>query len=258
MFNQHAKWLKTTKTIRWRKPIATLNDLLTSHGWRQDHNGFSHQDPGFIDHVASKKADVVRIYLPPDANCLISVADHCLRSRNYVNLIIAGKQPEWQWLDMESAVRHCTVGTGIWQWASNDAGDPDVVMACAGEAESIGGREGKFWARDRNDNLLASESADFGTHRDAVTRIGRFLADCRETQPVAVGHRVVHGGPNLRRHCLIDDAVLGQLEAATAFAPLHNPPALSVIRFAQENNPPDRLIIAHLGNGVSVTAVKGG
>ena len=137
MFNQHAKWLKTTKTIPWRKPIASLNYLLTSHVWRQDHNGFSHQDPGFIDHVASKKADVVRIYLPPDANCLISVADHCLRSRNYVNLIIAGKQPEWQWLDMESAVRHCTVGAGIWQWASNDAGDPDVVMACAGDVPTL-------------------------------------------------------------------------------------------------------------------------
>ena len=123
--------------IPWRKPIASLNYLLTSHVWRQDHNGFSHQDPGFIDHVANKKSDVVRIYLPPDANCLLSVADHCLRSRNYVNLIIAGKQPEWQWLDIESAVRHCTVGAGIWQWASNDAGDPDVVMACAGDVPTL-------------------------------------------------------------------------------------------------------------------------
>ena len=137
MFNQHAKWLKTTRTIPWRKPIASLNYLLTSHVWRQDHNGFSHQDPGFIDHVASKKSEVVRIYLPPDANCLLSVADHCLRSRNYVNLIIAGKQPEWQWLDIESAVRHCTVGAGIWQWASNDADDPDVVMACAGDVPTL-------------------------------------------------------------------------------------------------------------------------
>jgi xylulose-5-phosphate/fructose-6-phosphate phosphoketolase len=137
MFNQHAKWLKTSRTIPWRRPIASLNYLLTSHVWRQDHNGFSHQDPGFIDHVASKKSDVVRIYLPPDANCLLSVADHCLRSRNYVNLIIAGKQPEWQWLDIESAVRHCTVGAGIWQWASNDAGDPDVVMACAGDVPTL-------------------------------------------------------------------------------------------------------------------------
>jgi xylulose-5-phosphate/fructose-6-phosphate phosphoketolase len=137
MFNQHAKWLKVSKQIPWRKPIASLNYLLTSHVWRQDHNGFSHQDPGFIDHVASKKADVVRIYLPPDANCLLSVADHCLRSRNYINLIIAGKQPEWQWLDIDAATRHCTAGAGIWHWASNDAGDPDVVMACAGDVPTL-------------------------------------------------------------------------------------------------------------------------
>ena len=137
MFNQHAKWLKVSKAIPWRQPIASLNYLLTSHVWRQDHNGFSHQDPGFIDHVANKKSDVVRIYLPPDANCLLSVADHCLRSRNYINLIIAGKQPEWQWLDIDSAVRHCAVGVGIWQWASNDAGDPDVVMACAGDVPTL-------------------------------------------------------------------------------------------------------------------------
>ena len=137
MFNQHAKWLKVSRKIPWRKPIASLNYLLTSHVWRQDHNGFSHQDPGFIDHVANKKADIVRIYLPPDANCLLSVADHCLRSRNYVNLIIAGKQPEWQWLDIDSAVRHCTAGAGIWRWASNDAGDPDVVMACAGDVPTL-------------------------------------------------------------------------------------------------------------------------
>jgi xylulose-5-phosphate/fructose-6-phosphate phosphoketolase len=137
MFNQHAKWLKTATKIPWRKPIASLNYLLTSHVWRQDHNGFSHQDPGFIDHVANKKSDIVRIYLPPDANCLLSVADHCLRSRNYINLIIAGKQPELQWLDIESAVRHCTVGASIWHWASNDAGDPDVVMACCGDVPTL-------------------------------------------------------------------------------------------------------------------------
>jgi xylulose-5-phosphate/fructose-6-phosphate phosphoketolase len=137
MFNQHAKWLKVSNAIRWRKPIASLNYLLTSHVWRQDHNGSSHQDPGFIDHVANKKADVVRIYLPPDANCLLSVADHCLRSRNYINLIIAGKQPEWQWLDIDQATRHCTIGAGIWHWASNDAGDPDVVMACAGDVPTL-------------------------------------------------------------------------------------------------------------------------
>ncbi len=137
MLNQHAKWLKVTKQIPWRKPIASLNYLLTSHVWRQDHNGFSHQDPGFIDHVANKKSDVVRVYLPPDANCLLSVADHCLRSRNYINVIVAGKQPDWQWLDIDSAVRHCTVGAGIWQWASNDAGDPDVVLACAGDVPTL-------------------------------------------------------------------------------------------------------------------------
>jgi xylulose-5-phosphate/fructose-6-phosphate phosphoketolase len=137
MFNQHAKWLKVCNQIAWRKPIASLNYLLTSHVWRQDHNGFSHQDPGFIDHVASKKADVVRVYLPPDANCLLSVADHCLRSRNYVNLIIAGKQPAPQWLDIDAAIRHCTAGAGDWDWASNDAGDPDVVMACAGDVPTL-------------------------------------------------------------------------------------------------------------------------
>ena len=137
MFNQHAKWLKVCNEIPWRKPIASLNYLLTSHVWRQDHNGFSHQDPGFIDHVASKKADVVRIYLPPDANTLLSVADHCLRSRNYVNLIIAGKQPAPQWLDIDAAVRHCTAGAGVWPWASNDADEPDVVMACAGDVPTL-------------------------------------------------------------------------------------------------------------------------
>jgi xylulose-5-phosphate/fructose-6-phosphate phosphoketolase len=138
MFNQHAKWLKTTRTIGWRRPIASLNYLLTSHVWRQDHNGFSHQDPGFIDHVLNKKADVVRIYLPPDANTLLSVMDHCLRSRNYVNVIVAGKAPELQWLDMDAAIRHCTVGVGIWTWASNDEGvEPDVVMACAGDVPTL-------------------------------------------------------------------------------------------------------------------------
>lgn len=138
MFNQHAKWLKTTREIPWRRPIASLNYLLTSHVWRQDHNGFSHQDPGFIDHVVNKKADVVRVYLPPDANTLLSVADHCLRSRNYVNVIVAGKQPEWQWLDMDAAVRHCTAGIGVWEWASNDqGGEPDIVMACAGDVPTL-------------------------------------------------------------------------------------------------------------------------
>jgi xylulose-5-phosphate/fructose-6-phosphate phosphoketolase len=138
MFNQHAKWLKVTRHIPWRRPIASLNYLLTSHVWRQDQNGFSHQDPGFIDHVVNKKADVVRVYLPPDANCLLSVADHCLRSRHYVNVIVAGKQPALQWLDMDAAIRHCTAGVGIWDWASNDQGaEPDVVMACAGDVPTL-------------------------------------------------------------------------------------------------------------------------
>jgi xylulose-5-phosphate/fructose-6-phosphate phosphoketolase len=138
MFNQHAKWLKTTRHIPWRKPIASLNYLLTSHVWRQDHNGFSHQDPGFIDHVANKKADVIRIYLPPDANTLLSVTDHCLRSRNYVNVIVAGKQSAPQWLDMDAAISHCTAGIGVWDWASNDMGsEPDVVMACAGDVPTM-------------------------------------------------------------------------------------------------------------------------
>ena len=120
MFNQHAKWLESCRKIPWRRPVASLNYLLTSHVWRQDHNGFSHQDPGFIDHVVNKKANVVRVYLPPDANTLLSVTDHCLRSRNYVNVVVAGKQPSPQWLDMDSAVKHCTAGIGIWDWASND------------------------------------------------------------------------------------------------------------------------------------------
>jgi len=138
MFNQHAKWLKVTRNIEWRRPIASLNYLLTSHVWRQDHNGFSHQDPGFIDHVVNKKADVVRVYLPPDTNTLLSVADHCLRSRNYVNVIVAGKQPAPQWLDMEAAIRHCTTGIGIWGWASNDqTTEPDVVMASAGDVPTL-------------------------------------------------------------------------------------------------------------------------
>jgi xylulose-5-phosphate/fructose-6-phosphate phosphoketolase len=138
MFNQHAKWLKVTRNIEWRRPIASLNYLLTSHVWRQDHNGFSHQDPGFIDHVMNKKADVVRVYLPPDANCLLSVTDHCLRSRHYVNVIVAGKQPALQYLDMKSAIDHCTNGIGIWDWASSDQGsEPDVVMACAGDVPTL-------------------------------------------------------------------------------------------------------------------------
>ncbi len=138
MFNQHAKWLKVTRGIPWRRPIASLNYLLTSHVWRQDHNGFTHQDPGFIDHVVNKKAEVIRVYLPPDANTLLSVTDHCLRSRHYVNVVIAGKQPSPQWLDLDAAIKHCTAGIGIWPWASNDqGGEPDVVMACCGDVPTL-------------------------------------------------------------------------------------------------------------------------
>ena len=138
MFNQHAKWLKVTREIPFRRPIASLNYLLSSHVWRQDHNGFSHQDPGFIDHVVNKKAEIVRVYLPPDANCLLSVADHCLRSRDYVNVIVAGKQPALNYLTIENAIAHCTRGIGIWEWASNDAGDePDVVLGCAGDVPTL-------------------------------------------------------------------------------------------------------------------------
>lgn len=139
MFNQHAKWLKTTRQeIPWRRSVASLNYLLTSHVWRQDHNGFSHQDPGFIDHVVNKKADVIRVYFPPDANTLLSVTDHCLRSRNYVNVVVAGKQPELQYLDMDAAIKHCTAGIGIWEWASTDQGtEPDVVMACIGDVPTL-------------------------------------------------------------------------------------------------------------------------
>ena len=138
MFNQHAKWLKVTAALPWRVKIASLNYLLSSHVWRQDHNGFTHQDPGFIDHVMNKKAEIVRVYLPPDANCLLSVMDHCLRSRHYVNVVIAGKHPAPQWLSMEAAIRHCTQGIGIWQWASSDqTAEPDLVMACAGDVPTL-------------------------------------------------------------------------------------------------------------------------
>jgi xylulose-5-phosphate/fructose-6-phosphate phosphoketolase len=139
MFNQHAKWLKVTRDIPWRRPIASLNYVLSSLVWRQDHNGFTHQDPGFIDHVVNKKAEIIRVYLPPDANTMLSVTDHCLRSKNYVNVIVAGKQPSPQWLTMDQAILHCTRGIGIWDWASSDqeAGEPDVVMACCGDVPTI-------------------------------------------------------------------------------------------------------------------------
>jgi len=138
MFNQHAKWLKVSKEVPWRRPIASLNYLLTSHVWRQDHNGFSHQDPGFIDHVVNKKADMIRVYLPPDANTLLYVTDKCLRSRDFVNVIVAGKQRQAQWLSMDAAVKHCSAGIGIWEWAGNDEGlEPDVVLACAGDIPTL-------------------------------------------------------------------------------------------------------------------------
>ncbi|HXS98100.1 MAG TPA: phosphoketolase family protein [Candidatus Limnocylindrales bacterium] len=148
MFNQHAKWLKVTRGIPWRRRIASLNYLLSSHVWRQDHNGFSHQDPGFVDFVVNKKADIVRVYLPPDANTLLSVADHCLRSRHYVNIIVAGKQPSPQWLSMDAAIKHCTSGIGIWEWASNDrGGEPDVVMACCGDVPALETLAAVDWLR---------------------------------------------------------------------------------------------------------------
>ena len=138
MFSQHAKWLKVCNQLPWREEIASLNYVLSSNVWQQDHNGFTHQDPGFLDHVANKKADVVRLYLPPDANCLLSVFDHCIRSRNYVNVIVASKHPRPQWLTMEQAVKHCTQGIGIWDWASNDQGaEPDLVMACCGDTPTL-------------------------------------------------------------------------------------------------------------------------
>src|SRR5690606_37940252 len=139
MFNQHAKWLKVSRGLAWREPIASLNYLLTSHVWRQDHNGFSHQDPGFVDLVANKKADIVRIYLPPDANTLLWVTDHCLRTYNRINVIVAGKQPAPQWLTMDDAILHCEAGAGIWEWAGSEGGDgePDIVMACAGDVPTL-------------------------------------------------------------------------------------------------------------------------
>jgi xylulose-5-phosphate/fructose-6-phosphate phosphoketolase len=154
MFNQHAKWLKVTRGIPWRRPIASLNYLLSSHVWRQDHNGFSHQDPGFIDHVVNKRAEIIRVYLPPDANTLLSVADHCLRSRQYVNVIVAGKQPALQFLTMEDAILHCTRGVGIWDWASNDdSGEPDVVLACCGDVPTLETLAAAAILRDRLPDL---------------------------------------------------------------------------------------------------------
>ena len=171
MVNQHAKWLKTTREIPWRKPIASLNYLLSSLVWRQDHNGFSHQDPGFIDHLVNKKADVVRIYLPPDANTLLSVADHCLRSRNYINLIVAGKQPAPQWLTIDEAIAHCTTGLGVWPWASNDEGNPEVVMACCGDVPTMEALAAVMLAA-RADSRFAHPRGERGGSDGAAAAVG--------------------------------------------------------------------------------------
>ena len=203
MFNQHAKWLRTTRRIAWRRPIASFNYLLSSHVWRQDHNGFSHQDPGFIDHVVNKKAEVIRVYLPPDANTLLSVADHCLRSRDYVNVIVAGKQPSACWFTMDEAVLHCTRGIGILPWASNDAGsEPDVVMACAGDVPTL-------------ETLAAVDPAAHASARVAGARRQRrrphATAARQRASPRAAGPRVrlaVHrrpaGGLRLPRLSVVD------------------------------------------------------
>ena len=189
MFNQHAKWLKVTRQIPWRRPIASLNYLLSSHVWRQDHNGFSHQDPGFIDHVVNKKAEIVRVYLPPDANCLLSVADHCLRSRDYVNVIVAGKQPALNYLTMDEAIAHCTRGIGIWEWASSDEGEePDVVLACAGDIptlETVVGRGDPARA-------AAGPAGAGGQRRRPDAAAARVRASARAAGPRV--RRAVHAG----------------------------------------------------------------
>lgn len=212
MFNQHAKWLKTTSELPWRQPVASLNYLLTSHSWRQDHNGYSHQGPGFIDTVVNKKSNVIRIYLPPDANCLLSVLDHCLRSRDYVNLIVAGKQPELQWLDMDTAIQHCTAGASVWEWAGNqDDGTPDVVLGCAGDVPTLETVAAAWLLRRHLPSLKVrvvnvvdlmslspKESHPHGMEPD------RFTALFTDTQPVIFAfhgyvriiHDLVHGRPD--------------------------------------------------------------
>jgi len=176
MFNQHAKWLKVTNEIPWRRPIASLNYLLSSHVWRQDHNGFSHQDPGFIDHVVNKKAEIVRVYLPPDANCLLSVADHALRSRQYVNVIVAGKQPALDYLTIEEAVLHCTRGLGVWDWASTDGGvEPDVVLACAGDGDPAPQRAGPARAGDQRRRPDAPAAHQRASARPLRARVRRAV-----------------------------------------------------------------------------------
>jgi xylulose-5-phosphate/fructose-6-phosphate phosphoketolase len=232
MFNQHAKWLKVTRDIPWRRPIASLNYLLSSLVWRQDHNGFSHQDPGFIDHVVNKKASVVRVYLPPDANCLLSTADHCLRSRHYVNVIVAGKQPQAQWLSMDEAIIHCTRGAGIWEWASSDndpSVPPDVVMACCGDTPTLETLAAVSLLREHLPSLkvrvvnvvdlmrLQSESEHPHGMSDA-----EFDALFTTTTPVIFGY---HGYPSLihrliyRRHGYANFHVRGYKEEGTTTTP---------------------------------------
>jgi len=200
MFNQHAKWLKVTREIPWRRPIASLNYLLSSHVWRQDHNGFSHQDPGFIDHVVNKKAEIIRVYLPPDANTLLSVADHALRSRHYVNVIVAGKQPQLNYLDIQSAILHCTRGLGIWEWASSDGGaEPDVVLACAGDIPTLETLAAAAILRERLPDLLVRvinvvdlmRLQPASEHPHGLTD-GQFDALFTSTQPVIFAY---HGYP---------------------------------------------------------------
>jgi xylulose-5-phosphate/fructose-6-phosphate phosphoketolase len=235
MFNQHAKWLKVTRELPWRHPIASLNYLMTSHAWRQDHNGYSHQGPGFLDTVINKKGEVVRIYLPPDANCLLSVADHCLRSRNYVNAIVAGKQPELQWLDMDAARRHCARGAGVWTWAGNDGGsgtslaEPDVILACAGDvptAETVAAawllRKHLPELKVRVVNivdLMSLSLPEYHPHgMDPEAFLDLFTAD----KPVIFAyhgyprmiHDLVHGRPNAPRF-----HVRGYMEEGTTTTP---------------------------------------
>ena len=184
MFSQHAKWLKVTLELPWRRKIASLNYLLASHVWQQDHNGFTHQDPGFLDHVINKKADIVRVYLPPDANCLLSVFDHCLRSRHYVNVVVAGKHALPQWLTMEAAVVHCTEGIGIWQWASNDQGtEPDVVMACCGDTPTL--------------EILAAVSI----LREHLPDLKVRVSQCRRSDEAAVRERAPARAERYRLRC---------------------------------------------------------
>jgi xylulose-5-phosphate/fructose-6-phosphate phosphoketolase len=202
MFNQHAKWLKVTRGIPWRRPIASLNYLLSSHVWRQDHNGFSHQDPGFIDHVANKRAEIIRVYLPPDANCLLSVGDHCLRSRHYVNVIVAGKQPALNYLTADEADAHCTRGLGIWEWAGTSEGvEPDVVLACAGDIPTLETVAAAALVREhlpdlavRVVNVVDLMRLQPDTHHPHGLPDAEFDALFTETRPVIFAY---HGYPTL-------------------------------------------------------------